>query len=275
MLLYCLLLLLPTLLHCLLLLPNVLLHCLLLLLPTLFYRGTLHTCTIQTKDGAEVTMCEFQDGITLPQFKVTTRVLQALGLYSEDDKEVQVQYFNTSKSRWCTGPARACTHSWQPPSIAITPEFDEIFKSNSLHAVPNICTNLKAEHAAVHLSNTCKQLRAASIVASDSEEPEDMRKQKHLGHLLQGNTHHAHTNTASSSAVHPYSPQLVTLLRMLLMLMPSTMSGPVSFYACEIADGFKKYDKFYRVGLSSHVAFSLVFGEGVHFHLSTFSKHQK
>ncbi|KAG2123975.1 hypothetical protein BD769DRAFT_1669807 [Suillus cothurnatus] len=54
-----------------------------------------------SKDGADVTMCEFQDGITLPQFKVTARVLQALGLYSGNDEEVQVQYFNASKSQWC------------------------------------------------------------------------------------------------------------------------------------------------------------------------------
>ncbi|KAG2743344.1 hypothetical protein P692DRAFT_20686534, partial [Suillus brevipes Sb2] len=30
--------------------------------------------------GAEVTMCKFQEGITLPQFKVTSQVLRALGL---------------------------------------------------------------------------------------------------------------------------------------------------------------------------------------------------
>jgi hypothetical protein len=43
-------------------------------------------------------MCEFQEGITLLQFKVTAQVLQALGLSSGDDTEVQVQYFNTAKT---------------------------------------------------------------------------------------------------------------------------------------------------------------------------------
>jgi hypothetical protein len=60
--------------------------------------------------------------------------------------------------------------------VTITPEFNDIFASNSCHVVPNIHTNLKAECAAIHLSNTCTQLRAASIAASDSVDPEDVRK---------------------------------------------------------------------------------------------------
>ncbi|KAG1731214.1 uncharacterized protein EDB91DRAFT_1252276 [Suillus paluster] len=331
-----------------------------------------------SEDGAEVTMCEFQDGITLLQFKVTARVFRALGLYSGDDAEVQVQYFNTSKSRWCTVQQG---HVLMLDSrqvymcnigVTITPEFDEIFESNSLHAVPNICTNLKVERAAVRLSNTRKQLRAASITASDSEEPEDMQKRKHLGHSAQGNTHRACTNTAGSSASslksdspplwdeieifsdsssevnitphqhaphpsHRRSPSLdsgshsgseVDITprqhaphQSRCRCSPSLDSGsqsdastsdarstsnattisecsslssghspedavdvdafddvkrwPTSFYACEIADGFKKYNKSRRVGLSSHAAFSLAFGGGVHFHPSTFSEHRK
>ncbi|KAG1821523.1 hypothetical protein EV424DRAFT_1346852 [Suillus variegatus] len=256
--------------------------------------------------------------------------------------------------------------------VTITPEFDNIFESNSLHAVPNICTNLKAERGAVRLSNTRTQLRAASITASDSEDPEDMQKRKHSGHSLRGNACRMRTNTAGSSAVCPYSPVLVikherTLLipRRLFSIPnspplaikhkhtvdanlldvielfsdsgskvdvtphqhaphpsrrhslsldsshsassdsgslsdPLTVSGcsslssghspedavdvdafddvrhwPTSFYAYEIADGFKKYDKSHRVGLCSHTVFSLAFGGGVHFHPSTFLEHRK
>jgi hypothetical protein len=50
---------------------------------------------------------------------------------------------------------------------------------------------------------------------------------------------------------------------------------PTSFYVCEITDGFKKYDKSHRIGLSSHAAFTLAFRGGVHFHPSTFSEHHK
>ncbi|KAG2032177.1 hypothetical protein BDR03DRAFT_1015477 [Suillus americanus] len=317
-----------------------------------------------SKDGAEVTMYEFQEGITLLQFKLSS---------------VYADY-----------------------GVTITPEFNNIFASDSFHVVLNICTNLKAEHAAICLSNTCTQLRAASIAASNSEDPEDMWKRKHSGHSLQGNTRRMHTKTAGSLAGHPYSPALVIKHECTLLTPcwsfppplvikcevdaklqdvielfsdsgsevnvtdvtlcqhvphpsqchspsldssrsdsgsevdvtdvtprqhvphlsrchspssdssqstssdsgnlsdPSTVSEclllssghspkdavnvdafndvkcwPTSFYACEIADSFKKYNKSCRVGLSSHAVFSLAFREGVHFCPSTFSEHRK
>ncbi|KAG1788630.1 uncharacterized protein HD556DRAFT_1447661 [Suillus plorans] len=318
-----------------------------------------------SKDGAEVTMCEFQEGITLPQFKVTVQVLRALGLCSGDDAEAQQGHALMLDSRQVY---------MRTIGVTITPEFDNIFESNSLHVVPNIRTNLKAERAAVRLSNTRTQLRAASIAASDSEDPEDMRKHKHSGHSLRGNARRVRTNTAGSSAVRPYSPALIIKHERTLLTPrrsfsipnspplaikhehtvdanlqdvielfsdsgsevdvnitprqhvphpsrhrslssdsshsassdssslsdPSTVSEcsslssghspedavdvdafdnvrrwPTSFYACEIADGFKKYDKSRRVGLCSHAAFSLAFGGGVHFRPLTFSEHRK
>ncbi|KAG2354901.1 hypothetical protein BDR07DRAFT_1381921 [Suillus spraguei] len=172
-----------------------------------------------SKDSAEVTMCEFQEDITLPQFKVTAQVLRVLGLWSGNDTEAQVQYFNVSRSRWSTvqqGHALMLDSRqvyMRTLGVTIIPEFDNIFESNSLHVVPNIRTNLKAEHAAIRLSNTRTQLRAASITASDSEDPEDMRKR------------HSPEDAVDVDA------------------FDDVRCWPASFYVCEIADGFKKYDK--------------------------------
>jgi hypothetical protein len=117
--------------------------------------------------------------------------------------------------------------------VTITPEFNNIFASNSHHVVPNIHTNLKAECAAIHLSNTCTQLRAASIAVSDSEDPEYMQKQKHSGHSLQGNTCCVHTNTAGSSAV---CPALVIKHKHTLLTPHQSYSPPLVIKCEPVAD---------------------------------------
>jgi len=101
-------------------------------------------------------MCEFQEGITLPQFKLSAKVLQGLGLQAGNDGDEFIQYFNTARSRWaqvCQGHILTLSTSQvylRNTDVSNMPDFDSFLQSHSQVIVPHIRHNLKGERAAVH-----------------------------------------------------------------------------------------------------------------------------
>ncbi|KAG0693894.1 hypothetical protein DFH29DRAFT_881119 [Suillus ampliporus] len=228
-----------------------------------------------SKDGNEAEMFEVQNGFTYPQLWMTASILSALGLTAGEDGSSMLQYYNTARSRWINiiqGHVITLNmhHIFvRNIGVSVMPDFDTIFRDcNSSEAgIPNIQTNLQAEHAAVHNANNHDLLKLTSskrlgsvIEVSSSSDDEVVAPGKHKTAARRQDQHGP--TRSSPTGLTAGDPIDV-----------DSHTWPRSFYTCEVADVFKAAAV--DDGRSLKMKFADVYGPDVCFYTSTFSDHLK